>query len=202
MYHPQTLEQQKVYRFLQEHSMTEHTLLSPLSRYGLILIHDTGEKTAYAYQDGTIKEVGLPPPPSQEEIRAFMKKFRALDPKPILKDFAAITHWWLEHPNPLTHQQAIGLSDILYRHFLTYPLIQTEEAVNLASKGLVTEKEYNDLLLWYFNGNADSSWLGPLGIDGTGYLYGLTLHYRKPDERKMVFYLKDDYYCYMNHIQE
>lgn len=201
MYQPQTFEQQSVYRFLSEHSMTERILLYPLSKSGLVLIDETGTKTAFAYQDGITKEVRLPLPSPKEEISAFMKKFRALNPKPVLKDFASITRWWLDHPNPLTHQQALGLSDSLYRHYLTYPLIQTEDAVNLVAKGLVTEQEYQDILLWYFNGNAFSNWLGPLGVDGTGNIYGLTLHYRKPDEEKLSFYLRDDYYCYMNHIE-
>ena len=37
-------------------------------------------------------------------------------------------------------------------------------------------------------------WLGPLGVDGTGYLYGLTRNYRKPNAYEMHFYVLDDYY--------
>lgn len=200
MYKPQTIEQFKVYRFLSRHFVMEQVLLSPLSRFGLILEDKDGERAAFVWQDGTVKEVDIPVLSPPEEIRAYIKEFRALEPTPILNDFVSITRWWLEHPNPLTHQQALGLSDSLYRHFLKYPLIDEETAVRFVLKGLVTEKEYLDIQLWYFNGNALSCWLGPLGIDGTGYLYGLTLRYRKPDERKFVFYLKDDYYCCMNHV--
>ena len=46
------------------------------------------------------------------------------------------------------------------------------------AKGLVTESEYNDLQLWYFNGHTMSCWFGPLGVDGTGSLYGLTFDYQ------------------------
>lgn len=201
MYKPQTIEQFKVYRFLSHHFVMERVLLSPLSRSGLILEDMDGERAAFVWQEGAVKEVDIPAPSPPDKIRAYFEEFRALDPKPVLIDFASVTRWWLEHPNPLTHQQALGFSDSLYRHYLKYPLIDEETAVQLALKGVVTEKEYFDIKLWYFNGNVMSSWLGPLGVDGTGNLYGLTLRYRKPDERKFVFYLKDDYYCYMNHIQ-
>lgn len=200
MYRPLTVEQYKVYCFLKKYFIMEKVLISPLSRTGLILEDCTGEKAAYSYQDGAVNEVTIPPPAPKEEVKAFMKEFRSLSPQPVLKDFMSVTRWWLDHPNPMTHQQALGLSDILYHHFLKYPFIQEETAIRLALSGLVTEKEYRDILLWYFNGNVANSWLGQLGIDGTGNQYGLTLHYRKPDERKFVFYLKDDYYCYMNHI--
>ena len=45
------------------------------------------------------------------------------------------------------------MSDILYRDFLSHPLINEDDALRLARKGLVTESEYNDLQLWYFNGH-------------------------------------------------
>lgn len=37
MYKPHTIEQYKVYRFLEENFALEHFLLAPLSRFGLIL---------------------------------------------------------------------------------------------------------------------------------------------------------------------
>lgn len=114
------------------------------------------------------------------EVRAFWKQFKALDPPPQLKSFDDITIWWLNHPNPLTYQMALNLPDDLYRHFLTHMILEDEEVYRLAEKGLVTENEYLDIRLWYHNGPFRDHWLGPLGVDGTGYLYGLTRHYRKP----------------------
>ena len=46
MYKPHTIEQYKVYRFLEENFALEHFLLAPLSRFGLILEDKTGEKIA------------------------------------------------------------------------------------------------------------------------------------------------------------
>ena len=117
-------------------------------------------------------------------------------------NFEALTRWWLDNPNPLTYQQALGMSDDLYRHFLSHPLISEDEALRLARKGLVTESEYNDLQLWYFNGHTMSCWFGPLGVDGTGSLYGLTFDYQTASPTKTQFYLLDDYYRVMNHLTE
>ena len=47
MYKPHTIEQYKVYRFLEENFALEHFLLAPLSRFGLMLEDKTGEKIAF-----------------------------------------------------------------------------------------------------------------------------------------------------------
>ena len=39
MYKPHTIEQYKVYRFLEENFALEHFLLAPLSRFGLMNLH-------------------------------------------------------------------------------------------------------------------------------------------------------------------
>ena len=49
MYKPHTIEQYKVYRFLEENFALEHFLLAPLSRFGLMLEDKTGEKIAFAF---------------------------------------------------------------------------------------------------------------------------------------------------------
>lgn len=202
MYKPQTIEQYKVYQFLAENFALEHFLLAPISRSGLQLEDKTGEKIAFAFQDNCVQEVPVPAPASLEAAQAFFKQFRRLDPRPVINDFETLTRWWLENPNPLTYQQALGMSDELYRHFLSHPLIDEEEALRLTLKGLVTMEEYSDLRLWYFNGHTSSCWLGPLGVDGTGNLYGLTFDYWTEHPRKTQFYLLDDYYRFMNHLTE
>ena len=49
MYKPHTIEQYKVYRFLEENFALEHFLLAPLSRFGLMLEDKTDEKIAFAF---------------------------------------------------------------------------------------------------------------------------------------------------------
>lgn len=153
MYKPHTIEQYKVYRFLEENFALEHFLLAPLSRFGLMLEDKTGEKIAFAFLNDCVQEIPVPAPAAPKTVIAFLKQFRSLTPRPVIHDFEALTRWWLDNPNPLTYQQALGMSDILYRHFLSHPLINEDDALRLARKGLVTESEYNDLQLWYFNGH-------------------------------------------------
>ena len=200
LYNPHTVEQYHIYSYLKEKFYLEYCLLSPLSRSSMLIEDMAGGKAAFGYENGAVREIALPPPPDPEQVKAFLKGFQALEPKPCLTDFEGITHWWLDHPNPLTYQQALGLTDDLYRHVLTYPLIDDKMARSIVAKGLVTEKEFFDIRLWYRNGHVMTCWLGQLGLDGTGNIYGLSFKYREPDEQKFEFYLLDDYYCFMNHI--
>ena len=142
MYKPHTIEQYKIQRFLDETFAMEHFLVSPLSRTSLLLEDETGEQLAFGFLDDEVREIPLPPPAAPEEIKDFIRRFRALNPKPRLRTFEDITRWWLGHPNPLTYQQALGLSDELYRHFLSHPMIDEDDAYRLASSGLVSEDDY------------------------------------------------------------
>lgn len=200
MYKPYTVEQYHVYRFLKENFALKHFLVSPVSRTTLLLKDKAGEEMAFAFLNGQVQEVPLPSPPDPDAVKAFVTWFRQLTPRPALYTFEEITKWWLDHPNPLTYQQALGLPDDLYHRFLSSDLLDDEAVIRLVEKGLVSMESYQDIRLWYFNGNYASCWLGPLGLDGTGNIYGLTLRYRKPDAREMEFYLLDDYYRCMNHI--
>lgn len=117
MYKPHTIEQYKVYRFLEENFALEHFLLAPLSRFGLMLEDKTDEKIAFAFLNNCVQEIPVPAPADPETVTAFLKQFRSLTPHPVIHDFEALTRWWLDNPNPLTYQQALGMSDDLYRHF-------------------------------------------------------------------------------------
>ena len=203
MYRPHTIEHYKIYCFLSEQLFQlENFLISPLSRSALMLEDKTGEKIAFAYVDQSVREIPVPLPATVAEIETFMQYFRALQPRPQLADFNSVTHWWLNHPNPLTYQQAIGQRDDLYRHFLTHPLLSDEEVLALTAKGVVTETEYRDITLWYFNGHIPTCWLGPLGVDGTGDYYALVLDYNQPNAQRYQFYLNNEYYRYMNDLPE
>ena len=53
-----------------------------------------------------------------------------------------------------------------------------------------------------FQRHTMSCWFGPLGVDGTGSLYGLIFDYQTASPTKTQFYLLDDYYRVMNHLTE
>ena len=107
MYKPHTIEQYKVYRFLEENFALEHFLLAPLSRFGLMLEDKTDEKIAFAFLNNCVQEIPVPAPADPETVTAFLKQFRSLTPHPVIHDFEALTRWWLEdvykrqHPVPV-----------------------------------------------------------------------------------------------------
>ena len=198
MFKPHTIEQFKILQYLKRNFEMEHFILSPVSRNTLMLEDAAGDQIAFTYREDCIKQVPIPEPSSDTEIHAFLEEFRNSSHRPVFHSFEDATRWWLNHPNPLTYQQLFGFPDDLYRHFLTHKLLDDEEAMELASRQLVTELEYNDLRLWYRNGHICDCWLGPYGVDGTGNSYQLILDYRKPVEHRFLFYVKDEYYCFMN----
>lgn len=200
MYKPHTIEQYKIQQFLDHTFAMEHFLVSPLSRSALMLEDRCGERIAFSFSDNEVREIPIPSAPSPDKVKLFIRSFRALGAKPHLRTFEDVTRWWLNHPNPLTYQQALGLPDELYRRFLSSTPIEDEDAQRLAASGLVSEDAYQDIQLWYLNGNTANCWLGPLGIDGTGNLYALTFNYGTPRAKELKFYLLDDYYRHMNHI--
>lgn len=198
MYKPHTVEQFKVWQFLKERFVLEEFILSPVSRRALMLEDKTGERIVFAWNRETAVEEPVPEPADPEIVRAFLKAQHDSPDRPRLTDIEQVTRWWLENESPLSYQQVLGFSDVLYRYFLTHKMYSDEEIVTLVKKGLITEEEYLGIKLWYFNGNVCGNWLGPLGIDGTGDIYGLTLRYRTPEQIEYVFYLENDYYRFMN----
>ena len=63
MYKPHTIEQYKVYRFLEENFALEHFLLAPLSRFGLMLEDKTDEKIAFAFLNNCVQPYAPPSHP-------------------------------------------------------------------------------------------------------------------------------------------
>lgn len=198
MYKPHTIEQFKLLQYMNKHFQMEHFILSPLSHSSMMLEDMQGGKLAFSYQDGAVRQIPIPEPISQEEVRSYVRAFKAAPHQPVFRTFEDATRWWLNTPNPLSYQQLFGLSDEMYRHFLTRRLLEDVEVMELVSRKLVTELEYNDIRLWYWNGHVGTCWLGPYGVDGTGNSYELIFNYLRPAEHRFLFYVKDEYYCFMN----
>lgn len=200
MYKPHTVEQYEIVQYLKEDQnfAMDHFILSPLSRSALLLEDCEGAQLAFSYFQGSVTEIPVPAPPDPNEVLAFIRKFRADPARPRLRSLEEITRWWHTASNPLCYQQALSLPDDLYRHFLTHSLYSEETVRQIAGKKYVTEEEYLGIRLWYRNENSLHFWLGPLGVDGTGNLYGLTFRYRLPDAEEVAFYVMDDYFRFMN----
>lgn len=198
MYKPHTIEQYKVLQYMKEHFQMDQFILSPLSRSSLMLEDMKGEKIAFEFLDGSIHQVSIPEPISDDEVSAYVRAMKANTHKALFRTFDDATRWWLNTPNPLSYQQLFGMSDEIYRHFLTRKLLSDEDVMELVSRKVVTELEYLDIRLWYWNGNMSSCWLGPYGVDGTGNSYQMIFNYRTSNEHRFLFYVKDEYYCFMN----
>lgn len=198
MYKPHTVEQFKVWAFLKEQFHLEHFILSPISRKALMLEDKNGERIVFAWDGNTAVEQPVPKPASDEVVKAFFREHHTRPDRPQLRTIREVTQWWLANDNPLTYQQALGFSDELYRYFLTHAAYTDEQILTVVQKKLVTEEEYLGIKLWYLDGNVGCCWLGPLGLNGTGEIYGLTLHYRTPQAVEYAFYLENDYYRFMN----
>lgn len=198
MYKPHTIEQFKVWLFLREQFNLEQFILSPISRKALMLEDKTGERIVFAWDGSAAVEQSVPKPASDEAVNAFLRAHYARPDRPHLHTIREVTQWWLTDENPLTYQQALGFTDTLYRYFLTHEEYTDEQIFAIAQKRLVTEDEYLGIKLWYLDGNMRRCWLGPLGLDGTGEIFGLTLHYQTPQQVAYTFYLENDYYRFMN----
>ncbi len=200
MYKPQTIEQFKIYQYIKNHFEMDAFILSPISRIALMLENHNGEKIAFSFENGQVQETSIPEPASRETAKAFIQSVLQSPCPPQLKSYQDVTRWWLNTPNPLSYQQAVGLSDGLYRHFLTHEQLDYDGVMKVASKKVITESEYNDVLLWYLSEGHFFCWLGPSGVDGTGDFYRLITNYRTANERSFTFYLKNEYYCQMNSL--
>ena len=198
MYKPQTMEQYKILQYLKQTFELQHFILAPVSRSSLMLEDTDGERVAFTLRDGTVSEIPVPEPISRENVHEYIRSLKKSPLAPLLHNYQEITRWWLNTPNPLSYQQALGLSNELYRHFLTHKLLDDEAVFALASQKVITEDEYNDILVWYFGGNFATCWLGPYGVDGTGNSYKLAINYGKPEEKQYIFYVRDEYYCFMH----
>lgn len=191
MYKPRTVEQFKVMEYIKEHVQTNGFLISPVSRSGLMIEDSTGKCLAFQWVDGSVLEAPLPVPATQEEHRAFVVAFYADPAHPCLSSLDELTDWWLNHPSPLTYRQALNLPEELYRRYLTCDhLLELDDVLSLVMRGSVTDEEYLDMRLWFWDGHSGGNWLGLVGIDSGGERYELVFNWMTPAEIRYPFYLE------------
>ena len=200
MYKPFTVELFQIQRELSEQFDLAHFIQMPLSRDTIILQDECGEKIAFTCQNNIVMQVSIPSTLSKEESTAYIKCLRQTRKLPNLRTFQEVTRWWASNPTPLTYQQALGLPENLYIHYLTHRLLDDEEILQIVGQEVISEDEYRDLRLWCRNGNFCRSYLGAYGVDGTGDSYKFIWNYGRPDAITFVFYIKNEYYCFMHGI--
>ena len=194
MFKPHTIEQFKVLHYIENQFVKGSVLISPDSRTALKVTDSIGDSLVFDYRNGQVVETDARPVLSPEARKAYIKQFHATAAHPVFNDIEDIVRWWHREECPLSLQQAMNLTDELYLHYLKHDIIDTEEVRRLVCLGHVSEEQYLAIQLWYRNGNFKGSWLGSVGVDGTGSLYELALNYRTPLEVRFKFYLMDEYY--------
>lgn len=200
MYKPFTVELFRIQEYLKDIFDLSHFLVMPISRDTVILRDVQGEQIAFTCQSKTVSQVPVPTTLNKDEAVSYIRSLRNSGRIQQLTTFQDITRWWANNPNPLTYQQALGLSDELYAHFLTHELADEETVLRIVSQKVVSEEEYRTLRLWCRNGNFNRCYLGAYGVDGTGDSYKFIWNYGKPDAVTFIFYVKNEYYCFMHGI--
>lgn len=198
MFKPHTIEQFKVLQYIQGQFVKGAVLISPDSRATLKVTDSVGDSLVFEYRGDQVVETDARPVPSAAVRKEYIKQFHADPHHLVFHSLEDIVRWWHEEDRPISLQQAMNLSDDLYLHYLTHEIINTEEVCRIVSFGRITESQYLAVMLWYMDGNFEKSWLGSVGIDGTGESYELVLQYRTSAERRFRFYLMDEYYREMN----
>lgn len=200
MYKPFTVELFKIHQHLGQQFDLAHFIQMPLKRDTVILQDECGEKIAFTCQKNTVTQIPIPSILSKEEAAAYIRCLRQTGKIPDLRSFQDVTRWWASNPNPLTYQQALGLPDDLYIHYLANRILEDEDILPIVSQKVITEEEYKDLRLWCRNGNFCRCYLGASGVDGTGDSYKFIWNHGKPDALTFIFYIKNEYYCFMHGI--
>lgn len=140
--------------------------------------HD--EQIAFVSTEDGIAECEVPPPGTSADLRLFHEYLNGKYPKPEQQTFDAKTRLWLESPIPISFAQALGLTDELFRHYLSHPMIDEEEMRRQIVTGSVSISMYRSMQLWYLDGHVKDTLLLIAGVDGIGPYADLIFHYRTP----------------------
>lgn len=122
MYKPFAVELFRIQQYLSNKFDLAHFVQMPLRRNTIILQDECGEKVAFTYQNNIVMQIPIPSTLSKEESAAYIQCLRQTRKLPNLRTFQEVTRWWASNPTPLTYQQALGLPDDLYIHYLTHTI--------------------------------------------------------------------------------
>ena len=200
MYKPFTVELFHIQEYLKNQFDLSQFLQIPIKRDTVLLQDKSGEQIAFQFQDNAVKQIPIPTMLSRKKAVAYIRSLRSQNKIPELCTFQEVTQWWAKNPNPLTHQQALGLSDELYVHYLTYKLFNDVDVLITVSQKVISEDDLRSIRLWCRNGNFHRCYLGAYGLDGCGEIYKFIWNCGKPDALTYLFYIQDEYYCFMNDI--
>lgn len=192
MYKPRTIGQFKVLEYLKSQFALDAFLVAPISRDGLMLTDRNEETIAFECCGNTIRQCDVPGPGTRSDMRVFIEYLNYKCPDPKDHTFETKTRLWLDIPVGLSHQQALGLTDDLYYHYLTHEIPDKEYILRHIVDGFVTPEVYRSIQLWYLDGHTMDTYLVIGGIDGIGTLIDLIFSYRTPNAEHHQFYLVEN----------
>lgn len=172
MYKPCTDAQFKVLEYLRGSFDTSLCLIYPSGPDGLVLEDPHGGKLAFSWQDGRIKEQPVPEPGSIDDVYLFGDTLIDRCPDQSRWTFEMRHKLWMEGTFHVTYQQAMGLPDELFRHYLSHPMIAAEDIPGLVVQGTMAKESYYSLLLWLQDGHTeDCALIGPFEEPSGTYAY-------------------------------
>ena len=192
MYKPRTIGQYKVMGFLRDQFHLDSCIVWPISRDGLLLEDQNHDQIAFASDEDGIYECEIPEPGTRTDVRMFHEYLRHKCPEPHQQTFDAKTQLWLTAPIGISYAQALGLGDELFRHYLTYPMMDKEDILRRIATGMVSMDDFRSMQLWYMDGHTKDTLLVIAGIDGIGQYADMVFHYRTPYAECHQFYLRED----------
>lgn len=200
MYKPFTVELFQIQEYLKNQFDLSHFIQMPMKRDTILLQDKSGEQIAFQCQNNTVRQIPIPTSLSRKQAIAYIRSLRMSKRIPELNTFWEVTQWWAKYPNPLTYQQALGLPDDLYVHYLTHNLFDDVDVLMTVSQKVISEDDLKSIRLWCRDGNFHRCYLGEYGVDGSGETYKFIWDYGKPNALTYIFYIKNEYYCFMNDI--
>ena len=188
-YKPCTAAQFRVMEYLRETFDTSQCLIYPARPNALILEDQFGEKLEFFFRDGRVLEHPLMPPADPASVDLFQRCLNYQFPTSSQQTFAARDALWSTGAFTLTYQQALGLPDDLFRHYLKTQPLTREEVRELAARGSVTEPDFWSMQLWRLDGHTEDCTLCGPWDDGGG-TYGILVLTRDGQlEEELRFYV-------------
>lgn len=161
-YKPCTAAQFRVMEYLHKTFDTAQCLIYPARPNALILEDQFGEKLEFFFRDGKVLEHPLMPPADPASVDLFRRCLQYQFPARSQQTFTARHTLWSTGAFPLTYQQALGLTDDLFRHYLKARPLTRAEVRELAARGSVTESDFLSMHLWRLDGHTeDCALCGP-----------------------------------------
>lgn len=161
-YKPCTAAQFRVMEYLHSTFDTAQCLIYPAQPNALILEDQFGEQLEFFFRGGKVLEHPLMPPADSASVDLFRRCLHFQFPARSQQTFAARHTLWSTGAFPLTYQQALDLTDDLFRHYLKTQPLTRGEVRDLAARGSVTESDFLSMQLWRLDGHTeDCALCGP-----------------------------------------